>query len=538
MFLLWQLFVLQIRNSKGGHENMLPSGNHQLEGFAQIRVIGVGGGGSNAVNRMIQAGMVGIEFIAINTDAQALLLNEAPHHIRIGDKLTRGLGAGGNPSVGSKAAEENAEEIYEALKGSDMVFITAGMGGGTGTGASPVVAQIAREVGALTVGVVTKPFTFEGKKRQLSAEEGIANLKQHVDTLITVPNDRLLQVADKRTPLSEAFRLADDVLRQGIQGISDLITVPGLINLDFADVKTIMSAAGSALMAIGEASGDTRATEAAQIAIASPLLDIDISGARGVLFNITGGMDMTLFEVNEAADIISQAAHPEANIIFGAVQDPNYDGKVKITVIATGFDAVPGSGRSAAVPAYPPAHPPTSQYTQSRPEYDRSRLYAVSSGGSQNGLSSNGSGPARPPQGFGAAQPQTPGVSNHPTGPLPSQRAPQAVAPVLPETGRPRAANPPSLSPETGRQRIILPPPVSDELDEDEFEMEDDQADMEDEPQSLPVPEPEAQPLQRPVSGQQRHIRRIDRSGADLPRGSRNTPSGDVIDIPAFLRKR
>ncbi|MBV9228712.1 MAG: cell division protein FtsZ, partial [Chloroflexi bacterium] len=225
---------------------MLPMGNHQIEGFAQIRVIGVGGGGSNAVNRMIQANMMGIEFIAINTDAQALLLTEAPHRIRIGDKLTRGLGAGGNPGVGSKAAEENAEDIYEALKGSDMVFITAGMGGGTGTGASPVVAQIAREVGALTVGVVTKPFTFEGKKRLIAAEEGIANLKQHVDTLITVPNDRLLQVADKRTPLSEAFRLADDVLRQGIQGISDLITVPGLINLDFADVKTIMSAAGSA----------------------------------------------------------------------------------------------------------------------------------------------------------------------------------------------------------------------------------------------------------------------------------------------------
>jgi cell division protein FtsZ len=517
---------------------MLPSGNHQLEGFAQIRVIGVGGGGSNAVNRMIQAGMVGIEFIAINTDAQALLLNEAPHHIRIGDKLTRGLGAGGNPGVGSKAAEENAEEIYEALKGSDMVFITAGMGGGTGTGASPVVAQIAREVGALTVGVVTKPFTFEGKKRQLSAEEGIANLKQHVDTLITVPNDRLLQVADKRTPLSEAFRLADDVLRQGIQGISDLITVPGLINLDFADVKTIMSAAGSALMAIGEASGDTRATEAAQIAIASPLLDIDISGARGVLFNITGGMDMTLFEVNEAADIISQAAHPEANIIFGAVQDPNYDGKVKITVIATGFDSVPGTGRSAAVPAYPPAHSPTSQYAQPRPEYDRSRLYAVSSGGTQNGTSNNGSAPARQPQGYAASQQHTPGVSNHPTGPIPAQRPPQAVAPAVPETGRPRTMNPPSLSPETGRQRIVLPPPVSDELDEEDFEMEDDDmADVENEPENLPVPEPEAQPLQRPVSGQQRHVRRIDRS-SELPRGNRNTPSGDVIDIPAFLRKR
>jgi len=329
------------------------------------------------------------------------------------------------------------------------------------------------------------------------------------------------------------------VLRQGIQGISDLITVPGLINLDFADVKTIMSAAGSALMAIGEASGDTRATEAAQIAIASPLLDIDISGARGVLFNITGGMDMTLFEVNEAADIISQAAHPEANIIFGAVQDPNYDGKVKITVIATGFDAIPGTGRSAAVPAYPPTHQPTSSYSQSRPEYDRSRLYAVSSGGTQSGTSNNGSAPARQPQGYAGAQLQTPVVSNHPTGPLPAQRPPQAAAPVVPETGRPRTVNPPSLSPETGRQRIVLPPPVSDDLDEDEFEMEDDLGDVEEnEPQSLPVPEPEAQPLQRPVSGQQRHIRRIDRSGAELPRGSRNTPSGDVIDIPAFLRKR
>src|SRR5437667_4403676 len=348
---------------------MLPIGNHQIEGFAQIRVIGVGGGGSNAVNRMIQANMVGIEFIAVNTDAQALLLTEAPHRIRIGDKLTRGLGAGGNPGVGAKAAEENAEELYEILKGSDMVFITAGMGGGTGTGASPIVAQIARELGALTVGVVTKPFAFEGNKRRTAAEEGIVNLKQNVDTLITVPNDRLLQVADKKMPLSEAFRLADDVLRQGIQGISDLITVPGLINLDFADVKTIMSTAGSALMAIGEANGDTRAVDAAHMAIASPLLDIDISGARGVLFNITGGLDLTLFEVNEAADIISRAAHPEANIIFGAVQDPAYDAKLKVTVIATGFD-----GQQVR------PHPSLSSPNQSRtPSYAKSVLYPVSS---------------------------------------------------------------------------------------------------------------------------------------------------------------
>ncbi|HEX4202725.1 MAG TPA: cell division protein FtsZ [Ktedonobacteraceae bacterium] len=516
---------------------MIPTGNHQLEGFAQIRVIGVGGGGSNAVNRMIQAGMAGIEFIAINTDAQALLLNEAPQHIRIGDKLTRGLGAGGNPSMGCKAAEENAEEIYEALKGSDMVFITAGMGGGTGTGASPIVAQIAREVGALTVGVVTKPFSFEGKKRQLSAEEGIASLKDHVDTLITVPNDRLLQVADKRTPLSEAFKLADDVLRQGIQGISDLITVPGLINLDFADVKAIMSVAGSALMAIGEADGDTRAVDAAHTAISSPLLDIDISGARGVLFNITGGMDMTLFEVNEAADIISQAAHPEANIIFGAVQDPHFDGKVKITVIATGFDAVTGNGHMSSMPAYPPA---------SRPEYDRSRLYAASSGASNN---ANNNVTPRP-----SALPASNNISNRSTNPAQLHRAMPAAPP---ETGRQRAipasATPegrqrlgsPSVPPDTGRQRAITPPPMpvdDDVMDEEDFEMEEefDEDELENAAQGLPVPEPEAQPMQRPAvgPGQQRVVRRIDRS-ADMMRGSRNNgSSNDAIDIPAFLRKR
>ncbi|TMC24059.1 MAG: cell division protein FtsZ [Chloroflexi bacterium] len=517
---------------------MLPIGNHQLEGFAQIRVIGVGGGGSNAVNRMIQANMVGIEFIAINTDAQALLLTEAPHRIRIGDKLTRGLGAGGNPGVGSKAAEENAEEIYEALKGSDMVFITAGMGGGTGTGASPVVAQIARELGALTVGVVTKPFAFEGKKRQLSAEEGIANLKQHVDTLITVPNDRLLQVADKRTPLSEAFRLADDVLRQGIQGISDLITVPGLINLDFADVKTIMSAAGSALMAIGEASGETRAIDAAQIAIASPLLDIDISGARGVLFNITGGMDMTLFEVNEAADIISRAAHPEANIIFGAVQDPHFDGKVKITVIATGFDGT--TGRASV------ANPHSqNQYTPLRPEYDRSKVYHSSS----NGIASNSSALSRSvqPPSYGPPPPVAPSgmnVSNHPTGPLQQERPERIVqpSPALSEMGRQPNAGTSSPMSDTGRHRAMggmTPPmparepiPIIEDEDE-EFDPEQDE-EMENVRTNLPVPEPEHQALsQRGV--QQRHVRRVDKG--DFTR-NRNNPSGDVIDIPAFLRKR
>ena len=308
-----------------------------VEDFAQIKVIGCGGGGSNAVNRMIEAGVRGVDFIAINTDAQALLLSEAPTKIRIGDKLTKGLGVGGNPTLGGKAAEESSDEIYDALKGADMIFITAGMGGGTGTGSAPVVAQIAREVGALTVGVITKPFTFEGARRRDNAESGIEELKDRVDTLITIPNDRLLQVTEKKTPMSEAFRIADDVLRQGIQGISDLILVPGLVNLDFADVKTIMSTAGSALMAIGRGSGESRAADAAQAAIASPLLDLDMTGAKGVLFNLTGGTDLALWEVNEAAEIINKAADPDANIIFGAVIDPRLEGEILITLIATGF---------------------------------------------------------------------------------------------------------------------------------------------------------------------------------------------------------
>ncbi len=521
---------------------MLPLGNHQVEGFAQIRVIGVGGGGSNAVNRMIQANMMGIEFIAVNTDAQALLMTDAPHHIRIGDKLTRGLGAGGNPSVGAKAAEESAEEIYEALKGSDMVFITAGMGGGTGTGASPVVAQIARELGALTVGVVTKPFAFEGNKRRASAEEGIANLKQHVDTLITVPNDRLLAIADKKMPLKEAFRLADDVLRQGIQGISDLITVPGLINLDFADVKTIMSAAGSALMAIGEGSGESRAIDAAHIAIASPLLDIDINGARGVLFNITGGMDLTLYEVNEAADIISKAAHPEANIIFGAVQDPAYEGRVKITVIATGFD-----GRVAH-----PAHP---ALQSGRVEYNRSIYYNVpqSANGNSRQPQPQQQGVPQVPQGPAYSPlPVTPppvNIAKHPTGPLPNPgRQAQPAQPA--QYAQPAQ---PVQHPQQGysMQEQMRQAPLRRDIDDDDdaYELNSDSADILDTPlpplppARLPVPEPEAQPAQRPLhaaadSRQQRPIRRMDPKAYDLPRGSRNSPSGDAIDIPAFLRKR
>ncbi len=309
-----------------------------LDQYAHIKVIGVGGGGNNAVNRMIFAGLKGVEFISVNTDSQALQMALASNKIQIGAKLTKGLGAGANPDIGQKAAEESKDDIEQVLRGADMVFVTAGMGGGTGTGAAPVVAEIAKDMGALTVGVVTKPFTFEGKKRMLQAEHGIQTLKEKVDTLITIPNDRLLQVVEKNTSIVEAFRIADDVLRQGVQGISDLIAVPGLINLDFADVKTIMKDTGSALMGIGSSSGDNRAVESARAAISSPLLETSIEGARGVLLNITGGTSLGLFEVNEAAEIISQAADPEANIIFGAVVDERMEEEIRVTVIATGFD--------------------------------------------------------------------------------------------------------------------------------------------------------------------------------------------------------
>jgi len=310
----------------------------QVENFAQIKVVGVGGGGCNAINRMIEEKLVGVEFIAINTDAQALMQSRAPQSLRIGNKLTRGLGSGGDSETGEKAAEESADELYEALNGADMVFVTAGMGGGTGTGAGPIIARIAREVGALTIGVVTKPFTFEGSRRAQVAEAGIDKLKEQADTLIVIPNDRLLELTDRRVSLSNAFRLADDVLQQGIQGISELITIPGLINLDFADVKTIMSEGGAALMAVGVGEGDDRARIAAEQAMNNSLLDISIDGARGILFNVTGGPDMSLFEVNQAASIIKEVAHPDVNLIFGAVIDERMEDQLRITVIATGFD--------------------------------------------------------------------------------------------------------------------------------------------------------------------------------------------------------
>lgn len=316
--------------------------------LAKIKVIGVGGGGNNAVNRMITAGVQGVEFIAVNCDAQDLMLSEAETKIAIGEKLTKGLGAGGNPEIGQQAAEESREQIQEAIKGADMVFVTAGMGGGTGTGAAHVVAECAKEMGVLTVGVVTKPFKFEGKRRMNQAENGIVNLKEKVDTLITIPNDRLLAVIDKKTSMMDAFRIADDILRQGVQGISNLIAVPGMINLDFADVQSVMKDAGSALMGIGTAKGEGAAVAAAEAAIKSPLLENSIDGARGVLLNITGGKDLGLLEVNEAASIVEEAVADDANIIFGAVIDESLDDEIRVTVIATGFnEAAPYKQASA-----------------------------------------------------------------------------------------------------------------------------------------------------------------------------------------------
>lgn len=374
------------------------------ENFAQIKVVGVGGGGGNAINRMINEGLGGVDFISVNTDNQALMLSKAKTRVRIGDKLTRGLGAGGNPEIGRKAAEESSEELYEVLRGADMVFIASGMGGGTGTGASPILAQIAKELGALTIGVVTRPFSFEGTRRSQSAEAGIEALKSQVDTLIVIPNDRLLQIADKRASLQQAFSLADDVLRQGIQGISELITVPALINLDFADVRTIMSEGGAALMAVGRADGDDRARRAAELAISSGLLDVTIDGARGILFNITGGSGLSLFEVNEAAAIIKESAHPEVNLIFGAQIDENLGDEVRITVIATGFEPsrVARKVESPFRQPQPVQRPTSTQHQAQRPQQQQQFPAQPPVNQPQEQL------PPTPPQPRPAAQPPQP----------------------------------------------------------------------------------------------------------------------------------
>ncbi|MGW8061131.1 cell division protein FtsZ [Streptomyces ziwulingensis] len=342
--------------------------------LAVIKVIGVGGGGVNAINRMIEVGLKGVEFIAINTDAQALLMSDADVKLDVGRELTRGLGAGANPAVGRKAAEDHREEIEEVLKGADMVFVTAGEGGGTGTGGAPVVANIARSLGALTIGVVTRPFTFEGRRRANQAEDGIAELREEVDTLIVIPNDRLLSISDRQVSVLDAFKSADQVLLSGVQGITDLITTPGLINLDFADVKSVMSEAGSALMGIGSARGDDRAVAAAEMAISSPLLEASIDGARGVLLSISGGSDLGLFEINEAAQLVSEAAHPEANIIFGAVIDDALGDEVRVTVIAAGFDGgqPPSKQRDTVLGSTSSAkreEPVPARQTESRPSF-------------------------------------------------------------------------------------------------------------------------------------------------------------------------
>ncbi|NCP76909.1 cell division protein FtsZ [Candidatus Gracilibacteria bacterium] len=334
----------KLKNLLGGGSNFSRNSveeinvSEYISPVANIKVVGVGGAGSNAINRMIQSGLEGVEFIAVNTDAQALFTSKAQIRINIGRATTRGLGAGANPEMGKKAAEESSEEIKQALAGADMVFVTCGLGGGTGTGAAPIVAEIAKGLGALVIGVVTKPFAFEGQRRFVQAIDGYDRLKEKVDTLITIPNDKILSIIDKKTPLLDAFNIVDEVLNQGVQGVSDLITLPGLINVDFADVRSVMENAGSALMGIGYGSGENRAVEAARAAVDSPLLELSIAGARGLLFNITGGSDLSMFEVDEAARIITEACDPEANIIFGATINENYTGEIKITVVATGFN--------------------------------------------------------------------------------------------------------------------------------------------------------------------------------------------------------
>ncbi|WP_426566632.1 cell division protein FtsZ [Angustibacter sp. McL0619] len=428
--------------------------------LAVIKVVGIGGGGVNAINRMIDVGLKGVEFIAVNTDAQALLMSDADVKLDVGRELTRGLGAGADPEVGKKAAEDHAEEIEEVLRGADMVFVTAGEGGGTGTGGAPVVARIARSLGALTIGVVTRPFTFEGRRRANSAETGIAQLRDEVDTLIVIPNDRLLSISDRAVSMLDAFRSADQVLLSGVQGITDLITTPGLINLDFADVKSVMQGAGSALMGIGSARGEDRAVQAAELAISSPLLEASIDGAYGVLLSIQGGSDLGLFEINEAARLVQEAAHPEANIIFGAVIDDALGDEVRVTVIAAGFDGgvptqrkddralgqITGSSTSSAIRTAPPATP----------------AYAGSSNGTSNGTSNGHSSSQRPYSTNGSTAPhvEPAGESSTDAGVESAASARRGEPVVVPDTLEPVRARAP---------RSVVFDDADDELDVPDF---------------------------------------------------------------------
>ena len=434
---------------------MIEFQNEEQNTFASIKVVGCGGGGNNAVNRMVEAGLRGVEFISINTDRQALSQSTAQVKIQIGEKLTKGLGAGAVPEVGRRAAEESREEIASALKGADLVFITAGMGGGTGTGAAPIVAEIARDLGTLTIAVVTKPFNFEGKQRMKNAEAGIDELKQHVDTLVVIPNDRLLQVVSKGTTMLEAFRIADDVLRQGIQGISDLIAVPAMINLDFADVKTVMESGGMAHMGIGTGTGENRLVEAAKNAIASPLLETNIDGARAVLINVTGGPDISIVDINEAANLIMEAADPDANIIFGAGIDETMGDEVRITVIATGFEKMP-------FPTKEPARKPREIEHErlygsfgtnfSRPETPAARDLFESNPPAPSVFSTGSTGEMATFMGSSRPSMGVPGMVN--TGSFqtgfnyqPAQGAPQATRPFQPIGGAQTGANEPMGSP-------------------------------------------------------------------------------------------
>ncbi|WP_040158711.1 cell division protein FtsZ [Mobilicoccus massiliensis] len=446
--------------------------------LAVIKVVGIGGGGVNAINRMIEVGLKGVEFIAINTDAQALLMSDADLKLDVGRELTRGLGAGADPEVGKKAAEDHAEEIEEALKGADMVFVTAGEGGGTGTGGAPVVAKIAKSLGALTIGVVTRPFTFEGRRRANQAESGIGALREEVDTLIVIPNDRLLSISDRAVSMLDAFRSADQVLLSGVQGITDLITTPGLINLDFADVKSVMQGAGSALMGIGSARGEDRAVQAAELAISSPLLEASIDGAHGVLLSIQGGSDLGLFEINEAARLVQEAAHPEANIIFGAVIDDALGDEVRVTVIAAGFDG--GSpqrrtdeGRQQAGSQQRPPQMPRQAPPAQQPAYAQQQ--APSHQQREGGLSQ----PVMPRQGQVPRQPEPQQERQHvapqhvqPAGmppahePMPQR---QAQPRQQPAPQRAQQAGPPQQQPQGGRPPRTVTFDEGDDLDVPDF---------------------------------------------------------------------
>lgn len=445
--------------------------------LAVIKVVGIGGGGVNAVNRMIEEGLKGVEFIAINTDAQALLMSDADVKLDVGRELTRGLGAGANPEVGRKAAEDHREEIEEVLKGADMVFVTAGEGGGTGTGGAPVVANIARSLGALTIGVVTRPFSFEGRRRAMQAEAGIETLRDEVDTLIVIPNDRLLSISDRQVSVLDAFKAADQVLLSGVQGITDLITTPGLINLDFADVKSVMSGAGSALMGIGHARGDDRSVAAAEMAVSSPLLEASIDGAHGVLLSIAGGSDLGLFEINEAAQLVSNAAAPDANIIFGTVIDDALGDEVRVTVIAAGFDELKPSVKEPAKPQGRPAAAPPSKPTvkaeQARPE-----------------------GRPEPVRGDWRAEPARGDQRAEPSRPEPVRPEPPRSE-YRPEHGRPEPARPEQARPEPVRpvESAQAPPPAAESAAQGAGA----QADVEQPATPAPVPKPAPEPANPPT---------------------------------------